>query len=347
MKKNILGISLHDLEKIFVEQTFPKFAAKQVYDWIYRKFELDITKWSNISKKLKEYLYDNYTTNLPEISFVNKSQDGTEKFILKLNDGQTIESVLIPSSDRLTICISSQVGCAMNCIFCHTGKMGFIRNLDSAEIVGQYMALSKYLNTDDSCENRISNIVYMGQGEPFHNFENVKNSVSVFMEPLGLGIGQRKITVSTCGIISKIEMLDNFPPVNIAVSLHSPFDNIRTELMPINKSNPLKSLINAINKIDLKAHRFITYEYLMVKDLTDRQEDINELKRILNPKTSKINLIPFNSFPESPYQPPSEDKITWFKNKLLESGYVCTMRVSKGQDILAACGQLNSKYKKA
>ena len=217
--------------------------------------------------------------------------------------------------------------------------MGLKRHLEVGEIVGQFMAIGKELGH----EKRLTNIVYMGQGEPLHNFENVKNATVIFMEDHGLCLGQRKITLSTSGLVPQIEKLSDFPPVNVAISLHASRDDIRTELMPINKVYDLKRLFTAIRKIPLKAHRHITYEYLLIKDLNDGEEDIEGLARLLPVKVSKVNIIPFNEYPGSNFKRPSEEKIIWFQKSLLAKGLITTIRATKGQDILAACGQLKSE----
>jgi 23S rRNA (adenine2503-C2)-methyltransferase len=263
-----------------------------------------------------------------------------------MEDKQTIECVVIPAKDRLTLCVSSQVGCAIGCNFCHTGTMGLKRNLKPEEIVGQYLVINKHLKEKIGPDTRLTNIVYMGQGEPLHNFDFVKRATLIVMEEKGLGLGQRKITLSTSGLVPQIEKLSDFPPVNIAISLHASHDNIRTELMPINKVYDLKRLFGAIKKIPLKAHRHITYEYILINDLNDRDEDISGLLELLPKKVSKVNIIPFNEYPGSEFKRPSKERINWFQKQLLDKGIITTIRATKGQDILAACGQLKSEMEK-
>ena len=291
-------------------------------------------------------MFLNLSFDLPEIVWSGESRDGTRKFLLKLSDGETIETVLIPARDRLTQCISSQVGCAIGCNFCHTGTQGLKRHLTTAEITGQYLRLSLWLKENVHVEERITNIVYMGQGEPLHNFQNVKKATENFLDDCAFGLGQRRITLSTSGLVPKIEMLDDFPPINIAISLHSARNDIRTELMPINKAYDLERLFRAIKKIPLKAHRRITYEYLLIDGLNDGPIDIEALCRLLNRKESKINLIPFNEYPGSDYKKPKKETTLWFMNELNQRGYTCTIRQTKGDDILAACGQLKTEYEK-
>ncbi len=345
-KLSILSYTVDQLRELFVENKLPKYAADQVYDWLYRKWNLDIDSWSNVGKKVKGFLVENNNFSLPKIIWDGVSTDGTRKFLLQLDDEHTIESVVIPAKGRLSICISTQVGCAIGCKFCHTGTQGFIRNLTIGEIVGQLVSISKWLIENVDPEIRISNMVYMGQGEPLHNFDNVKTATEIFMEDKGIAIGQRKITLSTSGLVPQIEKLADFPSINIAISLHSAIDEIRDELMPINKKYDLTRLFEAIRSIPLKAYRRITYEYLLIDGMNNRKEDIEALCKLINIKESKINLIPFNEYPDSKFKRPSEENVLWFMDQLIKKGYTCTIRQSKGSDILAACGQLKSEYQK-
>jgi 23S rRNA (adenine2503-C2)-methyltransferase len=343
MKPSIYSFSLPELREFLKTQGFSKFVGDQVYNWIYKKFSFSPQDWKNLSKKLTQFIEEKMGLILPKIIWEGISTDGTRKYLLQLEDKQTIECVVIPAKNRITLCVSTQVGCAIGCSFCHTGTMGLKRNLKIEEIVGQYLVINKHLKEKINAETRITNIVYMGQGEPLHNFEFVKNATIILMEEKGLGLGQRKITLSTSGLVPQIEKLSEFPPVNVAISLHASHDNIRTELMPINKVYDLKRLFNAIKKIPLKAHRHITYEYILIKELNDRQEDIDGLVALLPKKVSKVNLIPFNEYPGSEFKRPSNDRILWFQNQLLDNGIITTIRATKGQDILAACGQLKSE----
>lgn len=343
MKPSIYSFSLPELREFLKTQGFSKFVGDQVYNWIYKKFSFSPQDWKNLSKKLTQFIEEKMGLVLPKIIWEGISTDGTRKYLLQLEDKQTIECVVIPAKNRITLCVSTQVGCAIGCSFCHTGTMGLKRNLKIEEIVGQYLVINKHLKEKINAETRITNIVYMGQGEPLHNFEFVKNATIILMEEKGLGLGQRKITLSTSGLVPQIEKLSEFPPVNVAISLHASHDNIRTELMPINKVYDLKRLFNAIKKIPLKAHRHITYEYILIKELNDRQEDIDGLVALLPKKVSKVNLIPFNEYPGSEFKRPPNDRILWFQNQLLDNGIITTIRATKGQDILAACGQLKSE----
>jgi 23S rRNA (adenine2503-C2)-methyltransferase len=336
--------SLSELKVFNQAQGFPAFSAEQIYDWFFKRLETEPARWTNVSKKAKEFFQEQMDLSLPQVIWQGLSKDGTRKFLIRFKDGKTVETVAISARNRLTACLSTQVGCAIGCTFCHTGTQGFTRHLQANEIVGQFLAVQKWLKEFGQESERLTNIVYMGQGEPLHNFDNVKKATEIFMEAKGIGLGQRKITLSTSGLCPQIEKLADFPPVNIAISLHAAHDNIRSELMPINKIYDLKRLLKAIKTIPLKAHRRITYEYLLIKDLNDRQADLDALCLLLNKKESKVNLIPFNEYPDSKFKRPDQEKILWFNGELNRLGLTCTIRTTKGDDILAACGQLISRY---
>lgn len=341
-KTSLFSKTLVDLENELERASLPKFGAAQVYQWVFRKYLFSPDQWSNVSKKVKSFIDENYTMEMPKIVWNGLSQDGTRKFLIAFNDKNTVETVLIPAKDRLTLCISSQVGCAIGCTFCHTGTMGLKRNLNAGEIVGQILSVTKWMRETIDPEFKLTNIVYMGQGEPLHNFVQVKKATEVMMESKGIGLGQRRITLSTSGLVPQIKKLWDFPPVNIAISLHAAHDQVRSELMPINQVFDLKRLFEAIKEIPLKAHRRITYEYILIENLNDRKEDVDGLKELLDRDVSKINIIPFNEHPGSRFKRPSNNRIHWFQKQLLDFGFVCTVRVTKGDDILAACGQLKS-----
>ncbi len=345
-KKSLYSFTLSELRDYLAERGFARFAADQIFQWLYKNQERDMSLWTNVAKKIKEDFSENLDLELPTIIWNGLSKDGTRKFLVRMSDAQTVEAVAIPAKGRLTLCLSSQVGCAIGCTFCHTGTMGLKRHLLADEIVGQYMAITYWLKENSHPDERLTNIVYMGQGEPLHNYDNVRTATIIFMEDKGPGLSQRKITLSTSGLVPQIEKMWDFPPVNIAISLHAAHNNIRTELMPINKAYDLERLFTAIKKVPLKAYRRITYEYILIADLNDRPEDIEGLVHLLDKQKSKINLIPYNDFPESKFKRPSNAKVIWFQEELLKRGYVCTSRTTKGQDILAACGQLKSEYEK-
>lgn len=346
MKPSFFDLNYDDLKALLVEKGFSPFGATQMFDWVYRKWVHDPQEWSNVSKAAKAFFTENYDFSLLKIVWNGLSKDGTRKFLVKMNDGQTVETVAIPARERLTLCVSSQVGCAVGCTFCHTATQGLKRHLKASEVVLQYVTVQKFLN-DQGQGEALTNIVYMGQGEPLHNYENMKKATQIFMAERGLALGQRRITLSTSGLVPAIEKLAiDFPTVNIAISLHSARNDVRTQLMPINKVYDLNRLFTAIKQIPLKAHRRITYEYLLIDGVNDTMEDVIALAELLNSKESKINLIPFNEYPGSLYKRPSEQKIMWFLDHMIKRGFTCTIRTTKGSDILAACGQLKSEFEK-
>jgi 23S rRNA (adenine2503-C2)-methyltransferase len=341
---NLYALTFEEFKTQLVEMGLKPFAATQIFDWVYRKRVENPQEWSNVSNDLKERFSDHFSLDLPKIVWHGESMDGTRKFLLKMEDGQTIESVVIPSKERRTLCVSSQVGCAIGCKFCHTGTQGLTRHLKTNEIVGQYLVVSDWLKARDL--QKLSNIVYMGQGEPLHNYDNIKKTTELLLETKGLGLGQRRITLSTSGLVPQIKKLHDFPPVNLAISLHSARDDVRSSLMPINKVYDLERLFEAIRSIPLKASRRVTYEYILIKGLNDSDEDARALAKLLNRFESKVNLIPFNEYPDSPYKRPSAERIESFQQTVIRAGHTCTIRISKGDDILAACGQLKSEFEK-
>jgi 23S rRNA (adenine2503-C2)-methyltransferase len=344
MKPSFYDLNLADLKELLQALGLNKFGAGQMFDWVYRKGVRNPAEWSNVAKDTRAWFADNYDFQLPRIVWQGLSTDGTRKFLVGFADGNTVETVAIPARERLTLCVSSQVGCAIGCTFCHTATQGLKRHLRPHEVVGQYLVVQDWLAANVGPEEKLTNIVYMGQGEPLHNYEHMKKATELFLEPLGLGLGQRRITLSTSGLVPAIQKLVDFPPVNIAISLHAAHNNVRTELMPINKVYDLERLFAAIKTIPLKAHRRITYEYLLIDGLNDGPADVEGLAALLPRGESKINLIPFNEYPGSKYRRPSPDKVVWFTEQMASRGFTCTVRSTKGSDILAACGQLKSAY---
>ncbi len=298
-----------------------------------------------ISPSLKSLLQKTFDFYLPQINKISSSLDGTVKFLLKLNDGHLVETVLLPFHKKYTVCLSSQVGCAMNCDFCYTGKMGLKRHLKAEEIIGQYIVAYDYLKKNIQKISPTPNIVFMGQGEPLHNVEEVKKAIEIFTERGGLGLGPRQITLSTAGYLPGLRKLSRFPQINIAVSLHSPFDDKRSQLIPINKHYPLETLFLELDKLELKKRQFITYEYLLIKDFNDGVEDALGLSHWLSSRKAIINLIPFNPFPGSHFKRPSSEEVESFKEKLVSLKLRTMVRKTNGSDVLAACGQLNTQDK--
>ena len=338
---DIKNFTYDELKKKLLEYGFKGFRAGQICQWVYQKGVFDFNKMSNISKQDREKLSYLFSIDFPEIAYILKSSDETVKFALKLQDGYLIESVLIPDGKRITICVSTQVGCKMGCKFCFTAKMGFKRNLEVSEIIDQIL-VGKFLINNGT---NITNIVFMGMGEPFDNFENLNKSLKIILDERCLNFSQRKVTVSTCGIIDKMNIFGKEFDINLAVSLHSAFDNKRSELMPINKLYSLERLIDACKNYPLRNRQRITFEYIMIKGFNDSLKDAKKLVSLLGDLKSKVNLIRFNAFPDSKYEPSDYDTIEQFQRFIISKGIATILRKSKGEDILAACGQLAVKEK--
>lgn len=338
-ENSIYAQSQEDLKSYLSANDFSLELAPIILQNLYKKNK----RTKVISEKLLTLLEEKFDFSLPQIKTVSKSPDGTIKFLMMFKDDKTVETVLIPFHKRFTVCLSSQVGCAMKCSFCYTGTMGLSRHLKSSEIVGQYVVAANYLATELGQKPLSPNIVFMGQGEPLHNSEEVLKAINVFMEPMGLGIGPRQMTLSTAGFLPGMKKLSHFPKINIALSLHSPFNEVRKELIPINQHYPLEDILSALDDLDLMKRQFVTYEYLLIDELNDRLEDADELKKLLGNRPAIINIIPFNPFPGSAYKRPSSEKVESFKEMLVERRLRTMVRTTKGSDILAACGQLKSK----
>ncbi|GER93490.1 23S rRNA (adenine(2503)-C(2))-methyltransferase RlmN [hot springs metagenome] len=336
-KINLKALSKQQLESFIKEYGLPSFRSKQVLHWIYEKYVQSIEDITELSKDLRERLSENaYISNL-ELLDRQVSKDGTEKFLFGLEDGETIESVLIPDEDRLTLCISSQVGCAMACRFCLTGQLGLRRNLKSHEIIDQIISVSRLK------ERAITNIVLMGMGEPLSNFDNVVEALWRTTDLMK--ISQRRITLSTSGIVPKIlELPLKAPLINLAISLNATTDEVRDYIMPINKTYPIKELLNACRKFPLPPRKRITFEYVLLKNINDSPDDAKRLINLLKGIPSKINLIPFNPYEGSEFQRPDDMQVLNFQGVLIKGHITAIIRKSKGQDIMAACGQLRARY---
>ncbi len=336
--KSIYELSLEELKTFLLSKDLSTELSSTIFRNLYKNNKHE----QPIGKKLLAVLSKSYNFDLPAIETVSKSPDGTVKFLMAFADGKSVETVLIPFHKRFTVCLSSQVGCAMKCSFCYTGTMGLSRHLKSSEIIGQYIVAADYLENVLGLKTMAPNIVFMGQGEPLHNAEEVLTAINVMMEPLGLGMGPRQMTLSTAGYLPGIKKLNNFPKINIALSLHSPFNDIRKELIPINQHFPLEDIFAALDGLDLMKRQFIVYEYLLIDGLNDRLEDADKLEELLGERKAAINIIPFNPFPGSKYKRPSDEKVEHFKEMLVERKLRTMIRTTKGSDILAACGQLKS-----
>jgi 23S rRNA (adenine2503-C2)-methyltransferase len=345
LKQSFYDLNFSDLETVLRQNGLNESAASDLFNWHYKKKE-QAQCTSNIAKDSLAFFQDYFDFSLPKIDTVQDSnKDRSVKFLFALKDDHKVETVLIPFHKKYSICLSSQVGCAMNCSFCFTGKQGLKRNLTTTEIVGQFLLAWRWLAKNRPGEERILNIVFMGQGEPLHNFDAVKKSCEIFLSQHGTSIGFQKITISTAGYIPGLKRWSQeIPGVNLALSLHSPFEEKRNELIPINKKYPLDEVLDYVDQIPLRKKQFITYEYILIKQLNDSLEDANKLGTLLAGKSAYINLIPFNTFPESLYQSPDLETIERFKAVLDTYKIPTLIRGTKGNDVLAACGQLNSKH---
>ncbi|HEV2335574.1 MAG TPA: 23S rRNA (adenine(2503)-C(2))-methyltransferase RlmN [Stellaceae bacterium] len=322
------------------------FRARQLWHWIYHRGATDFADMTNLAKGFRERLAVRYRLDRPEVTRALASIDGTQKWLVRFADGQEIETVHIPESDRGTLCVSSQVGCTLNCTFCHTGTQRLVRNLGAAEIVAQIMvardALGEWPSPPDG--RQLTNIVLMGMGEPLYNYDNVAAALKIVMDPEGLAVSRRKITLSTAGVVPMMARVGAELGVNLAVSLHAVTDELRDELVPLNRKYPLRELLDACRAYPGSSNaRRITFEYVMLKGVNDSPAEARELVRLLRGIPAKVNLIPFNPWPGAPYQCSDEAAIAAFSDIVFAAGYSAPVRTPRGRDILAACGQLKSE----
>jgi len=345
--KNLVGLSREQLAKELELIDEKPFRAKQIWHWIYHQGITDFDGMTSIGKPLREKLKAGYEVSKPEIGLEQTSTDRTRKWLVKLEDGNEAETVYIPEDDRGAICMSSQVGCTLTCTFCHTGTQRLVRNLTPAEIVGQFMlARDSYDEwpTPTNGGRMISNIVMMGMGEPLLNYENVAIALKIIMDGEGIALSKRRITLSTSGVVPLIERCGRELGVNLAVSLHSVNDELRDVLVPINKKYPLKELMLACRTYPGSSNaRRITFEYVMLDGVNDSEADARKLLRLVKGIPAKFNLIPFNPWPGSAYECSKRETIQQFSQILLDGGYSAPIRVPRGRDIMAACGQLRSE----
>ncbi len=345
-RKNLVGLSREELEAEMLAFGLEKFRARQLWHWIYHRGATDFAVMSTLAKPVREKLADAYAVLRPTVVRDLKSADGTRKWLLRMPDGQEVESVHIPEEDRGTLCVSSQVGCTLTCRFCHTGTQRLVRNLDAAEIVAQVMlardALGEWPAPPDG--RMLSNIVMMGMGEPLFNYENVAKALKIVMDGDGISISKRRITLSTSGVVPAMKRCGEELNVNLAVSLHAVTDELRDIIMPINRKYPLKELIDACrNYPGVNNARRITFEYVMLKGLNDSPADARALVNLLRGIPAKINLIPFNPWPGAPYERSTDRAIQVFGDIVNHAGYASPVRTPRGEDIMAACGQLRSE----
>jgi 23S rRNA (adenine2503-C2)-methyltransferase len=341
-RMNLLGLPRAELEAFVAERLSAKpFRARQLMKWIYRRGSADFSQMSDLAQDFRASLSDVAEIAVPQIVTEQSSNDGTRKWMLRMDEVQGIETVYIPEPDRGTLCISSQVGCAMDCSFCATAQQGFNRNLSVAEIVGQVWLAHRELAATRADGRNITNIVFMGMGEPLANYRNVVPAMRIFMDDLGYDLSRRRVTLSTSGLVPQIYKLAEECNVALAVSLHAPNDELRDELVPINRRHPIAELLEACwHYIERQNGRSITFEYVMLDGINDKPEHARQLARLMKGRPAKLNLIPFNVFPGTPYRRSPAATIVRFRDILNEHGVIATIRKTRGDDIDAACGQL-------
>ncbi|MAD66042.1 MAG: 23S rRNA (adenine(2503)-C(2))-methyltransferase RlmN [Porticoccaceae bacterium] len=343
-KINLLGLSASRLSEFFEEIGEKKFRATQIIKWIHQEGECDFQKMTNLSKDLRNKLHEIAEIKLPEVVSCQESVDGTCKWLIRVDGGSCIEMVYIPERERGTLCVSSQIGCALDCSFCATGKQGFNRDLTSAEIIGQlWIAADSFDQFSPKAKRRVSNVVMMGMGEPLMNFDNVVDAMSIMLEDNAYGLSKRRVTLSTSGVVPELDKLGDVSDVSLAISLHAPNDELRNELVPINRKYPLATFIqSAKNYIEKMPdnRRKVTVEYTLMDQVNDRSIHARELAVLLKDLPCKINLIPFNPFAGSGYKTVTNTALNRFRDILMAEGYTVTVRTTRGDDIAAACGQL-------
>ena len=341
---NLLGLTLPKMEEFFLSIGEKKFRGAQLIKWIHQRGVTDFDQMTNLSKTLRERLKEIAEVRPPIVTFQGDSGDGTRKWLMEVDGGSKVETVYIPEDDRGTLCVSSQVGCSLDCSFCSTGKQGFNKNLTAAEIIGQvFLAVKSFgLPVKDSQKRVVTNVVMMGMGEPLLNFEPVVDAMSLMLEDQAYCLSKRRVTLSTSGVVPHLNELAKVTDVALAVSLHAPTDALRDELVPINRKYPIAVLFDSIRNYlgCLSDKRSVTFEYTMLKGVNDSDDQARELSKLAKTIRCKINLIPFNPFPGTRYEVSSRNRIYSFQRILLNDGHVATVRKTRGDDIDAACGQL-------
>ena len=344
VKTNLLGLSVSKLGDFFEQLGEKRFRATQMVKWIHQMGECDFDQMTNLSKSLREKLHESAEIRMPEVVSCQDSTDGTRKWLIKVEGGSCIEMVYIPEKDRGTLCVSSQIGCALDCSFCATGKQGFNRDLDTAEIIGQlWIAAQSFDQFAAKSPRRVRNVVMMGMGEPLMNFNNVVDAMTLMMEDSAYAMSKRRVTLSTAGVVPALDQLAGVTDVSLAISLHAPNDELRNELVPINRKYSIKQFVeSAKNYIEKMPdnRRKATVEYTLMDQVNDRSVHARELAVLLKDLPCKINLIPFNPFPGSDYKRVTNTALNRFRDILQGEGYTVTVRTTRGDDIAAACGQL-------
>ena len=345
-KRVLVGLDRDELTALMQEIGEPAFRARQLWHWIYHRGETDFEKMTSLAKPFRAALAENFEVGRPGVTVDRQSIDGTRKWLLRFSDGQEAESVHIPEEDRGTLCVSSQVGCTLTCKFCHTGTQRLVRNLAAGEIVGQVMNARDRLGEWPSPQDGrlLSNIVMMGMGEPLYNYDNVAKALKIVMDHEGISISKRKITLSTAGVVPMIGRAGAELGVNLAISLHAVTDELRDRIVPINKKYPIKELMQACRDYPtLNNARRITFEYVMLKDVNDSPAEARALVKLIEGIPAKVNLIPFNPWPGAPFERSTDAAIAKFSDIVFNAGYASPVRTPRGEDIMAACGQLKSE----
>jgi len=349
-RRDLIGLERTELAALLAQMGEPAFRANQLWHWIYHRGVTDFSAMTTLAKDFRARLAERFTLRRPGIAVDRTSIDGTRKWLLRFEDGQEAESVHIPEEDRGTLCVSSQVGCTLTCRFCHTGTQRLVRNLTPAEIVGQVMNARDRLGEWPSQQDArmLSNIVMMGMGEPLYNYDNVAKALKIVMDGDGIAISRRRITLSTAGVVPMIERCGRELRVNLAISLHAVNDELRDQIVPLNKKYPIRELLDACRAYaGLSNARRITFEYVMLKGVNDNPAEARALVRLLKGIPAKVNLIPFNPWPGAPFERSTPEAIAAFSEIVFNAGYASPVRTPRGEDIMAACGQLKSASIKA
>lgn len=349
-RRDLVGLSREELAAEMVALGEKPFRAKQLWHWIYHQGETDFARMNTIAKPMQMKLAERFVVGRPEVATQQDSADGTRKWLFRFRDQQQVETVYIPSAeeDRGAVCISTQVGCTLSCRFCHTGTQALVRNLGAAEIVGQFIAArdsyGEWPSPKDGTPRHLSNIVVMGMGEPLYNYENVAKALKIVMDHEGIGLSRRRITLSTSGVVPMMDRCGAELGVGLAVSLHAVTDELRDEIVPLNRKYPIAELLAACRRYPGASNaRRITFEYVMLRGVNDSEAEARELVRLIRGMPAKVNLIPFNPWPGSPYKTSTSEAIQRFAAILNDAGYASPIRRPRGRDILAACGQLKTE----
>ena len=352
-KRNLLDLDREGLERFFADTLGEKrFRAHQVMKWIHHRHVTSFEEMTDLGKALRAKLEQHAEVRVPQVQFEKPSADGTHKWLLAMDGSNAVETVYIPDKGRGTLCVSSQVGCALNCTFCSTATQGFNRNLSTAEIIGQVWVAARHLGNVPHKQRRLTNVVMMGMGEPLMNFDNVVRAMSVMRDDLGYGLANKRVTLSTAGMVPMIDRLAAESDVSLAVSLHAPFDELRSELVPLNRKYPIAELMDAcVRYATRKKGESVTFEYTLMKDVNDQPEHARALvklmrefdRRVQMKDAAKVNLIPFNPFPGTRFARPTDEAIRAFQKQLNNAGMIAPVRRTRGDDIDAACGQLKGQ----